>query len=216
MMSYSLQDFLLFSADTWFFLYLEFAREYWFLPLIVCSTLSTSLVVPQERLQYATMFVLLLSVVWFYLGFYMQINTFAIYLTGLVVFQAGLYGFWIWRRQVPSFLPDSGCNEPLVYWKLRTATVVFILSVVVLIFAPFFTSIEERTTIFNLFLPGWKGLTGALCFVGFTCYYQKIPALYLTPIFLVLIIELLTLKVMHVSYWWVGVAALLAACLHRR
>ena len=83
--SYSLQDFLLFSPDTWWLLYSDFARRSWLLLLVLTLLLAFAILSnkPKSNLRlYLMMSVqlsLLASCICYYFDFYLQINEFAHY-----------------------------------------------------------------------------------------------------------------------------------------
>lgn len=199
--SYSLQDFLLFSKETWVLLYQDYTVQYWWIAVAISLLLFIAFFLPVYRKPDSTLLaglhlIVLASCIAYYQLFYLQINPFAQLVTLVLVVQVLLVLFNRFRaRQQPSqswsLFVNNGAKKAL---NIALASGGLVLLVTTIIAYQY--SGEEI-----LLIPGANPVVG-LILLMYLLKRQETTSFYLFIIpFLVVMSEIVTLYLLQMLYW---------------
>lgn len=200
--SYSLRDFLMFSKETWLLLYQDYTRQYWWIAAAITLMLLIAFVLQYQRKRMTTLLadlqlIVLASCIAYYQLFYLQINPFARIVTYALVVQALLVLFERFRMQQHaahsfSLFVNNGVKKASDI-TLASGALVLLATIVM-------AYLYSAETI--LLIPGVNPAVG-LILLMYLLKRQENMRFYLFIIpFLVVTIEILTLYLLGMFYWW--------------
>ncbi len=210
--SYSLRDLLLYSRDTYAFLLQEFIGDWIFLYLLAGIVFFIGLywlsrTVKTWRCHLLVDAVLLLSLCFYYLAFYRQINAFAIHFAVLIFLQLCLYLLALNRLATsPPKLKNESNNNTAICLVAITTIVLITPGLLELAFT------SPAIPVIPIIHP----LPSLTLLVVLLLLRKNLPAYLLFIPALLLIVETITSQLLGTPIWWLGITYVTAIVVIRK